>query len=516
MRNEFFAAFENAGWPVLWLDAAGTVLRANDAAGQCLGPGVTSGSTRLAAFWWPDNPTPADRFLLQWTRTPTPTVTLRLRARGGQLLEAAAHITSWMRDQQRFFLFQLFPAPRRPSPAPRDEDAEIAGLKQRLECLQQFARTIALDFNNALTPVLSRTSLLLSRLAPDDPARPALLEIEQATARAAEIAHELGTFSRAGSETETAPGGNLNELIQRAIEVVRAKPTGARIEWSFEPERRLYTVHFSEAKLLPALVHVLDNAAEAIARQGLVRIRTRNLELDRPLQDRNIELAPGCHVCVEVTDTGCGIPPAHLPRVFEPFFTTKAEQGHRGLGLAWVYGVVTSHGGGITMVSEPGRGTTVRLYFPAQPVVARTVATTEPLLRGEGTVLVVDDDERVRRTVEAVRKQFGYKVVSVPGGEEALGQVRRNGVQVDVALVDLVMPRMGGRELIEHLRKLRPPLPIVPTTGYVLPAMEPAEPNGCLRKPFTAQELLWHIKEAVSKETNPTSLTADPIPPAAP
>lgn len=489
MRNEFFAAFENAGWPVLWLDAAGTILRASAAAVQRLGPGVSSGTARLATFWHPENTAPPETFLLQWTRAPIPTATLRLRARGGQTLETTVHICSWTRDQQRFFLLQLPPTPPEP---------DTSSLQQRLQSVLQLTRTIALDFNNALTPILGRTSLLLSRLAPDDPLRPTLLEIEQAVAHAAELAHELGSFSHTAPEPETPPGGNLNDLIHRALAIVRAKPVQAEIEWTFQPERRLYTVHFQEAKLLQAIVHLLDNAAEAITHQGRVLIRTRNLVLDQPARDRNVELAAGCHVCVEITDTGCGIPVDQLPRIFEPFFTTKRAQGHRGLGLAWVYGVVSGHGGGIVIASEPGRGTSVRLYLPARPVVARTAAPSDPILRGQGTVLVVDDDDRVRRTVEAVLKQFGYEVLTAPGGAEALALLSRNENRVDVALVDLVMPRMSGRDLIERIRRLRPTLPIIPTTGYVLPELEPQDRTPCLRKPFTAQDLLWRIKQALT------------------
>lgn len=490
MRHEFFASFDNAAWPVLWVDAAGTILRANNAAIQLFGQGLASGTARLSALWLPSNPVPAEQFLLQWTRSPSPTVSLHLRARAGQELRTTAWITTWSRDQQRYYLLQ-FP-PGQPS-----EETDAQSLKQKLDCILQFGRTVALDFNNALTTVLGRASLLLTQLPPDHPWRPALLEIEQAAARGAEVAHELGSFSRDAHESHRLPTGNLNELVLRAVAVVRSKPSPPIVDWQIELERRLFTTRFHEGKLHQAILRILENAREALGPEGRITVRTRNVELTTPTRDRNVELAAGYHVCLEITDTGCGISPEILPRIFEPFFTTKAAAGHRGLGLAWVYGVVTSHGGGVAVSSQPAQGTTVRLYLPAEPVVAREPAPPGHLLQGNATVLVVDDDERVLRTVETVLRQFGYRVLTAPGGAEALALLGQPGLQVDVALVDLVMPRMSGRELIERLRRLHPRLPIVTTSGYVWPADATSQPADYLRKPFTAQELLWRLREAL-------------------
>ena len=490
MRHEFFLPFENAAWPVLWIDAAGTILRANSAALQCWGQGLASGTARLAALWLPSNAASPEQFLLQWSRSPSPLVQIHLRARAGQEVRGPALLSSWTRDQQRYYLLQ-FP------PIPGTDQAEAQNLQQKLECVLQFGRTVALDFNNALTTVLGRASLLLSQLPPDHPWRPALLEIEQAAARGAEVAHELGSFSRDTHESQRNPTGNLHELVLRAMEALRTKPPPPVVDWVLDLERRLYTVRFQEAKLYQAILRVLENGLESLGPQGRITVRTRNLELAAPTRDRNVELGPGHHVCLEIADSGCGIPPEVLPRIFEPFFTTKA--GHRGLGLAWVYGVVTSHAGGVAVSSEPGRGTSVRIYLPAEPVVAPETVPPRDFLRGHHTVLVVDDDERVLRTIETVLKQFGYRVLTAPGGTEALDLLSRAEVPPDVALVDLVMPRMSGRELIERLRRLRPQLAIVPTSGYVWPADAPGEPADYLRKPFTAQELLWRLRQACAR-----------------
>lgn len=490
MRTEFFTAFENAAWPVLWLDGAGTVLRANGAAVNLLGPAAASGSARLTAFWAPDNPVSADGFFLQWTRAPLPSVPVSLRVRGGQSVRTQAWILSWSRDQERFFLLQLLPGPT----------GEVAGgenAQARLEGVLRFARTLALDFNNALTAILARTSLLLSRLQEEHPCRTELLEIEQAAARAAELAHELGSYGRVSPDSHARAPGSIQELVQQAIEIVRRKPYPASIDWVVELQRPLYLVRFQEARLLQALVHVLENAVESLEVAGRVTVRARNLELAVPTRDRNVEVAAGSHVCIEVTDTGQGIPPEILPRVFEPFFTTKADRGHRGLGLAWVYGVVTSHGGGVALSSEPGRGTSVRIYLPAEPVVGRDPGPPPEQLRGHGTVLVVDDDERVLRIMETVLQQFGFGVLTASSGPEALSLLETRNEPPDVAVVDLIMPRMSGREVIEKLQKLRPGLPVVSTTGYVWPEPDRRRQALHLRKPFTARELVWRIQEAL-------------------
>ncbi|MDW8241569.1 MAG: ATP-binding protein, partial [Acidobacteriota bacterium] len=169
-----------------------------------------------------------------------------------------------------------------------------------------------------------------------------------------------------------------------------------------------------------ALVKILENAVEAFTGAGTVTVRTRNLELQAPHQDGTVRLAPGNYVCVEVADTGCGIEPAVLPRIFEPFFTTKRDPRHRGLGLAWVYGIVTNHGGTVTVVSQPGAGTTVRLYLPALQKIVRGSDVPGAALTGDQSVLVVDDEDLLLTMVETVLADYGYRVMTAKSGEQAL------------------------------------------------------------------------------------------------
>src|SRR5581483_4301177 len=252
-----------------------------------------------------------------------------------------------------------------PSNGETKASSESLVQKQKLDCARQLARTVSLDFNNALTSILGHTSLILSKLEPGNPWRNSLVEVEKSAARAAEIANDLGAFSRPEKEAKVQVSGNLNQLLERNVELFRSSRLEKEVAWSLQLERRLYSARFDEAKLQQALVKIMENAIESLGPRGHVTLQTKNLDLTQPTQDRNAQLAAGSYVCAEITDDGCGIEPDVLPRIFEPFFTTKRASKHRGLGLAWVYGIVTNHGGGVAVSSQPGNGTSVRVYLPA-------------------------------------------------------------------------------------------------------------------------------------------------------
>ena len=233
-------------------------------------------------------------------------------------------------------------------------------------------------------------------------------------------------------------------------------------------ERSLFAARFDEAKVQQALTKVLENAVEAIGdgRPGQITVQTRNVELTEPTQDRNVRLAAGTYVCVEIADNGVGIEPDVLPRIFEPFFTTK-RMPHRGLGLALVYGIVTNHGGGVAVSSQPGAGTSARVYLPAEKDFIHVTTAAEANLHGTETVLVVDDENLLLTMAETILTEYGYKVLTANSGQKALAILARDDLQADLVVTDLVMPGMGGRELIERIRQLAPAMRILCTSGYV-------------------------------------------------
>jgi two-component system cell cycle sensor histidine kinase/response regulator CckA len=368
--------------------------------------------------------------------------------------------------------------------------------KQKLECALQLARTVSLDFNNVLTTILGHTSLLLSQTDQKHPWRNSLIEVEKSAVKAAEIANDLGAFSLQERQPRPQVAGNLNSILVRNVELLQ-KAQKEKIEWTQQLERKLFAVKFDEAKIQQAFMKVLENAVQAVGPNARVMVQSRNLELTEPAQDRDLRLAPGTYVCVEITDNGCGIPLKVLPRIFEPFFTTKKEGNHRGLGLAWVYGIVTNHGGGVAVSSQIDAGTSVRVYLPAEKRIARESSIDSGNLNGDQTILMVDDEDLLLTMGQTVLSAYGYKVLTANSGPKALEIVSQSKIPIDLVITDLVMPTMSGQELVEHLRRLSPQIRVLRTSGFVRPLHDDENDLIYLQKPFTSQELLSKVKNAL-------------------
>ena len=499
MKSSAAFQLENAAWPALLLDGSTTICRANDAAIRLFGPILDGATPLLATIWSGENPTTAEQFLAQWERAPSPATQLKLRAKGGNALPSLVSICSFVKEEQKYFLLQLLPesSPTSVEPASSTTDTSLAQ-KQKLECALQLARTVALDFNNALTSILGHTSLVLSQLEQNHPWRQSLLEVEKSAAKAAEIANDLGMFSRQDKEHRVQTASNLNLLAQRTVESFQRQTSSVKIEWNLILEKSLFASRFDEAKLQQALMRILENAIEATQSYGHIVVQTRNVELAESSQDQHVKLAAGAYVLVEVTDDGAGITQEILPRVFEPFFTTKGDP-HRGLGLAWVYGVVTNHGGGVAVSSHSGSGTSVRVYLPANKQVLKDNGIANDL-RGDQTVLVVDDEDLVLTMGQTILAAYGYRVLTANSGQKALDILSTNQ-SVDLVITDLVMPTMSGRELVEHIRRASPATRILCTSGYFWPAGHHND-SAYLQKPFTSQGLLLKVKEVLSQNSD--------------
>jgi two-component system, cell cycle sensor histidine kinase and response regulator CckA len=219
------------------------------------------------------------------------------------------------------------------------------------------------------------------------------------------------------------------------------------------------------------------------------------VELAEPTQDRNAKLMPGIYVCAEISDNGRGIEPDVLPRIFEPFFTTK-KGTHRGLGLAWVYGIVTNHGGGVAVSSQPDVGTSVRVYLPAEKSLVKDNAHAGGDLTGNQTILMVDDEDLLLTMGDTILSSYGYRVLTANSGQKALEIISKNDQKIDLVITDLVMPVMSGRELVEQIRRLSPGTRILSVSGYVWPGSKQEEKT-YLQKPFTTQELLMKVKHVL-------------------
>jgi two-component system cell cycle sensor histidine kinase/response regulator CckA len=488
MKSEVTFGLESAGWAALLVDgASGFVIRSNPVAAKSFEV-PAEGNTPLSVIWSPENGTGAKEFLAHWEKTPASTITLKLRVRGGNVATFMTSICVFTQDGRKYFLLQMLPEPERLA------DSGMMH-KQKLDCALQLARSVALDFNNALTSILGYTSLLLSKAEPNHPWRRPLLEVEKSASRAAEIASDLAAFSRQEKEARAQASGNLNTILQRCVELFQHSQKTQAV-WQMQLEKRLFTARFDEAKIQQAFMKVLENAVEADS--GRITVETRNVQLAEPTQDRNVQLAPGDYVCTEISDNGHGIEAAVLPRIFEPFFSTK-KGPHRGLGLAWVYGIVTNHGGGVAVSSLPGDGTSVRIYLPAEKSIVRDGGDFADDLTGTQTILMVDDEDLLLTMGDTILSTYGYKVLTANTGQKALDIFSKTEGTIDLVITDLVMPTMSGRELAEQIRRIAPATKILCSSGYVWPSSQQNE-MGYLQKPFTSQELLMKVKRVLAKD----------------
>ncbi|MGZ8900542.1 MAG: two-component system sensor histidine kinase NtrB, partial [Limisphaerales bacterium] len=372
-------ALANANWPALLVDASGNIRAASQGAEDFFGEVITEHSTLEHSIWAKENSQRPEEFFAAYEELADPCHELKFKLPDGSIEVYRTHICTVQADSTDLYLLQIFETqsaeatmPAAPTAAKTTEgftghtvvDAGVAQ-KQKLDCAMQLIRTVTLDFNNALTSILGHVSLLLAKAEPQNPMRGSLVEIEKSAQRAGEIASDLAAFSRQEKDTKAHASGNVNEILRRTVEVFKgAQPE--TIHWKLDLQNRVYGAKFDEAKMQQAFIKILENAVQAMEGFGTVYISTRNLEISEPLKDGNARLVPGAYICVEISDTGKGITAEVLPRIFEPFFTTKKEIGHRGLGLAWVYGIVTNHAGSVAVKSEVGKGTSVRVYLPAQ------------------------------------------------------------------------------------------------------------------------------------------------------
>jgi two-component system, cell cycle sensor histidine kinase and response regulator CckA len=520
MKPEVVFGLEGAAWPALLVNASGSILRANSAAMTVFGPVLSGEAPPLSAIWSLDNGGTDGQFLMLWEQAPTATADLNFRVAGKAVVKFTVAICTFNKDGSKWFVLQLLPfvepvappvpvpaAPAPAAPAPAEipkpaapaapADAGGLALKQKLDCALQLARTVSIDFNNALTSVLGHVSLLLGKTEAGHPWRHSLLEVEKSAERAAEIANELQTFSRQEKEARRQPPGNLNAVTDRCVEFFR-NAHGAKITWKELPERNLFGARFDEAKVQQVFTKILENAVEAVGLegQGQITVSTRNVDLTETTQDRNVKLAAGTYVCVEVADNGRGIDAETLPRIFEPFFTTKGKT-HRGLGLALAYGIVTNHGGGVAVSSQQGAGAAVRIYLPAEKGLLREMTASNENLHGTETILVVDDEPLMLTMAETILTEFGYRVLTAGSGQKAMAILSREDTKVDLLITDLVMPVMSGRELVERVRQLRPETKILCMSGYLMPA-DRQSGTAYLQKPFTSREMLAKVKLVVA------------------
>jgi PAS domain S-box-containing protein len=367
---------------------------------------------------------------------------------------------------------------------------------QKMETIGRLAGGIAHDFNNLLTVINGQSELTLEELAVDDPLREQIEEIHSAGKRAAALTRQLIAFSR--KQIMQPRVLDLNRVVA-GMRSMLDRLVGETVELRVQVSAGSATVCADPHQLEQVIMNLAVNAREAMPSGGRLLIETCAVERQESSAGLNREAPARPYVLLLVSDSGVGMDEATRQRIFEPFFTTK---GHgTGMGLSMVEGIVVQSGGRIDVVSEPGRGTTFRIYLPAAAEDASQVEEAAPALAlaGSANVLVVEDQAEVRNYATAVLKKYGHRVVQAANGDEALTIFEQEGRRIDMVLTDMVMPGKSGRELIAELRKIRPGIKALFMTGYTDDiAMQKGaleEGTEVLHKPFTPEDLARRVHE---------------------
>jgi signal transduction histidine kinase/CheY-like chemotaxis protein len=337
---------------------------------------------------------------------------------------------------------------------------------RKMEAVGLLAGGVAHDFNNMLMVMLGRSDLLLRRLPAGDPMRRDLDLIRSTGQRAADLTRQLLAFSR--KQVLEPRVLNLNAVVGELAPMLE-RLIGENIELRTELPAGLGDVRADRGQMEQVIMNLVVNARDAMPRGGQLTLETANLDLDATTVRGRVGMRPGPHVLLAITDSGVGMNEATRARIFEPFFTTKAFGEGTGLGLATVHGIVNQSGGTIWVYSEPGRGTTFKIYLPrvteAVPDAPGGPVSTETP-RGSETILLVEDQGDVRDFARDVLEAQGYEVLLAGNGAEALEVAHAHGGRIHLLVTDVVMPRMSGRELAERLVKLRPDVSVLYMSGY--------------------------------------------------
>lgn len=372
---------------------------------------------------------------------------------------------------------------------------------QKMDAIGHLTAGIAHDFNNILTAINGYAELLQTRFPQDDPVQPFLNNILYSGERAANLIQQLLAFSR--RQVIEPKVMNLKDVIENMSEMLKHTIGGhIRLNTVIAPE--LWPVKVDPTQIEQVIINLAVNARDAMPDGGQMTLETANAVLDENYVSSHLDARPGDYVMLSVADSGCGMNKETLARIFEPFFTTKEVGKGTGLGLASVYGIVKQSGGNIWVYSEEGKGTTFRIYLPraSEPLqkLPKPAAGIE-LPGGSETILLAEDDDRVRRLALQILEAQGYQVLEASNGEEAIQLCNRHFGDIRLLLTDVMMSGMSGKALSEHLRRLRPSIKVLFMSGYSADMIGlqiiRAGRSPFLQKPFSTAQLVCKVREVL-------------------
>jgi len=383
-------------------------------------------------------------------------------------------------------------------------EAQLAQ-SQKMEAIGTLAGGVAHDFNNLLTIIIGNAQLALMDVIKDESLRTEIEEIKKAGERAASLTRQLLAFSR--KQIVQPKLLDINELLTD-IEKMLGRLIGDNIELLTISDPALWRVEIDSGQIDQIIINMVVNARDAMPQGGKLTIETANVELDDTyFRDRGVESAHGPYVMLAVSDTGSGMDKKTLEHIFEPFFTTKEVGKGTGLGMSTVYGIIKQNNGFIWVYSEPGQGSTFKAYLPkvkgdAEPEEKEQSPVDD--LSGSGTVLIVEDNDGLRKLAQEVLQNYGYRLLVAKNGEDALRVSQEHNGPIHLLLTDVVMPRMGGKKLAERLQPLYPRMKVIYMSGYTDNAIVHhgvlAPELNFLEKPFTPERLARKVWEALDDE----------------
>ncbi len=369
---------------------------------------------------------------------------------------------------------------------------------QKMEAIGKLAGGIAHDFNNLLTIINTNAQLTLLELRHWDPLKGKLESIQKAGERAANLTRQLLAFSR--RQVVDMKVVDLNALLQE-LEKMLVRVIGEDIALSTVPAKDLGRVKADPGQLEQAILNLVINARDAMPTGGKLTIETANMELDKGYTQTHLDMEPGRYVMLSVSDTGVGMTPEVRERIFEPFFTTKEKGKGTGLGLSTVYGVVKQSGGYIWPYSEPGRGSTFKIYLPRvdEPLEKETGKIVKGVSGGKETILVVEDEEEVRKLAVAILRKRGYRILEASNGGDAFLICEQGKEPIHLLLTDVVMPGLNGPELARRLKYFRPEMKVLFMSGYtdnmIYQQGELDASMSLVQKPFSVEGLARKVRD---------------------
>jgi PAS domain S-box-containing protein len=388
---------------------------------------------------------------------------------------------------------------------------------QKMDAIGRLAGGIAHDFNNLLTIITSYSELALDSIAAESPAQSRIQEILAAARRAAELTRQMLAFSR--KQPQALRVAELNPVVSGIVKTL-SRLIGEDIELVFIPGERLGRIRLDPVQIEQILMNLAANSRDAMPQGGQCTIETADVLLDEQYADRKRAVIPiGHYAVLTVSDTGDGIPADHLSHVFEPFYTTKPSGKGTGLGLATVYGIVKQNHGFVWAYSEPGMGTVIKIYLPCVLDQPAAIEIPEPrsvaALRGTETVLLVEDEDSLRRAAAEFLSLRGYTVLEAKDGLDALFVTKNHGPAIHLAVTDVVMPHMSGGELARELGTLRPETRVLFVSGYagqtVLDHKVVDVENNFLQKPFTLKQLASKVRTVLDYRASTLPVVVDSI-----